>query len=439
MMKWAQTVVSWKKINVNKVSESFDTCRQLCMLTLEEVERLAVDLFIVDNDKEIKDILRFKINAATDSGGLKMARLYIDYIHKMDSDDNRRLYMMGFIIMATQFRNYWNATRLGDRITMEHIQNKWIGVHLMSGKHKCVENYLNAIELEYKAIDNIALQEIRMNISVRYHANKDKSGYLFPLHPLDEVQENINQWTKRILLGSDETSWKAHSPNVAAAHMCINFEESEFTKNKLEYRTGVRTKSQHHSTKTVTPRKVIEKQRLYEWVIEMFKENIPKRACLSKDGFHLIKCLKTKLESNEVVVENDALDECINEIFGEEEELENTEITIHDDYTNIPAQEERDDEIDTGNATEGSITLSSVPKISLGNVFILGREKMIEMRIPIVREKKKARISRSRAFFLEINDTVLKMEDDIEGELDRITNVQLFNPWYRSAYRAISN
>ena len=112
----------------------------------------------------------------------------------------------------------------------------------MSGKHKCVENYLNAIELEYKAIDNIALQEIRMNISVHYHANKDKSGYMFPLHPLDEVQENINQWTKRILLGPDETSWKAHSPNVAAAHMCINFEETEFTKNKLEYRTGVRTK-----------------------------------------------------------------------------------------------------------------------------------------------------------------------------------------------------
>ena len=116
-----------------------------------------------------------------------------------------------------------------------------------------------------------------------------------------------------------------------------------------------------------------------------------------------------------------------------------TEITIHDDYTNIPAQEERDDEIDTGNATEGSSTLSSVPKISLGNVFILGRQKMIEMKIPLVREKKKARISRSRAFFIEINDTVLKMEDDIEGELDRITNVQLFNPWYRSAYRAISN
>ena len=46
---------------------------------------------------------------------------------------------------------------------------------------------------EYKVVDNIALQEIRMNISVWYHADKDKIGNIFPLHPSDEVQENINQ------------------------------------------------------------------------------------------------------------------------------------------------------------------------------------------------------------------------------------------------------
>ena len=170
--------------------------------------------------------------------------------------------MFGFIIMATQFRNYWKATRIGDRVTMEYIQNKWIGVHLMSGKHKCVENYLNAIELEYKSIDNIALQEIRMNISVRYNADKDKTGHIFPLHPLDEVQENINQWTKRILLGPGETSWRSHSQNVASAHMCINFEEVEFTKNNNWTGAGVKSKPLHRSKKTVTPRKVIEKQRL---------------------------------------------------------------------------------------------------------------------------------------------------------------------------------
>ena len=91
-----------------------------------------------------------------------------------------------------------------------------------------------------------------MNTSVRYHANKDKLGHVFPLHPLDEVQENTNQWEKRILLGPDEISWRSHSHNVAAAQMCINFEEVGFTKNKLVYGTRVRFKPHHNSTKTTT-------------------------------------------------------------------------------------------------------------------------------------------------------------------------------------------
>ena len=68
----------------------------------------------------------------------------------------------------------------------------------MTCKHKFVENYLNAIELEYATIDSTALQEIRMDISLRYHKGKDKAGDVFPLHQLDEVQENINQWKNNI-------------------------------------------------------------------------------------------------------------------------------------------------------------------------------------------------------------------------------------------------
>ena len=441
MMKWSQTVLNWKKVNVNKVSESFDTCRQMCMLTLEEVERLSIDLFMVRNDKSVEDIIESSESA--DSIGLNITRLYIEYIHEMDSNDHRRLYMFGFIIMATQFRNYWKATRTGDRVTMEYIQNKWIGVHLMSGKHKCVENYLNAIELEYKSIDNIALQEIRMNISVRYHADIDKTGHIFPLHPLDEVQENINQWTKRILLGPGETSWRSHSPNVASAHMCINFEEVEFTKNNNWTGAGVTSKPLHRSKKTVTPRKVLEKERLYEWVIAMFNEEVPNRACVTKDGYAIIKTLKIKLVSNDTNEKIDGLDNCIGEMFNEREEAENTILTIHDDYTNIPDSDGQNEVGDnnnsnTTNATEPRSTSSSVTKTSLGNVFILGRTKMIEMKIPLVRERKQNRILRSRAFFLDINETVIKMEEDIDVQLDRITNVTLFNPWYRTAYRAIS-
>ena len=108
-----------------------------------------------------------------ESMAITLSLLYSNYVNTFTSTDNRRLYMLGYVKMATEFRRYWSAVRFCDRITMEFIQNEWIGVHLLVGKHKCVENYLNAIDLEYKTVDNVTLQEIRMNVSCRYHEGKD--------------------------------------------------------------------------------------------------------------------------------------------------------------------------------------------------------------------------------------------------------------------------
>ena len=167
MIKWCQRVLYVKKINVNKVSDSFDTCRRHCYLILEELERLRIDLFI---ESTSPSIVSDKYKA------IDIAILYNTFIKSCDSIDNRRLYMYGFIIMASEFRKYWTAVRCGDRIIMENIQNNWIGVRLLSGKHKCVENYLTAMETEYKRISNITLQEIRYNISIRYHKGRDTCG-----------------------------------------------------------------------------------------------------------------------------------------------------------------------------------------------------------------------------------------------------------------------
>ena len=49
MMIQTHHIVQYKKINVNKVSDSFDTCRSLCMITLEELERVEVDIFISED------------------------------------------------------------------------------------------------------------------------------------------------------------------------------------------------------------------------------------------------------------------------------------------------------------------------------------------------------------------------------------------------------
>ena len=207
------------------------------------------------------------------------------------------------------------------------------------------------------------------------------------MHPLDEVQENINQWTKRILLGPDEDSWRQHSSNVACSHMCINFEEVQFVKSQLDYGDGVKHKDKYHSLKTVVPKLVAERQRLYEWVLAMFLKEVPGRKCSFKDGFDLIPGLRSNITVPVTPNNNiDGLDECIISMFGESDELENTELQIHDDYNNIP--EGRADSNSNANGSDTTINRNTVDKVSLGNVFEQGRKKMIEMKIPMVRERK---------------------------------------------------
>ena len=452
MMNWSQKVVEWKKVNTNKVSESFDTCRQLCMMTLEEIERLSIDLFITDNNDELEFIC---LDPTVTSKAISVAIMYNTYITSFSSTDQRRLYMHGFITMATEFRNYWAAVRCGDRITMEVIQNKWIGVHLLVGKHKCVENYLNSIDLEYKKVDNITLQEIRMNISCRYHIGCDKRGMPFPMHPLDEVQENVNLWTKRILLGSDEISWRVHSPNVAAAHMCVNHEETEYIKSTLDYSdlNNVKRNDNHRSKRGDVPTKTVEKTRLYEWCVGMFKDDIPGRECIVKDGYTIINALKTKFKQGNIVTKTDELESCINGMFNERDntinvpveddsgtndsecnDSEAVEIMI-DDYTGHQAINSSDANTDDINHTIKDKNHRSIPKLSLKDVFAEGRLKMIEMNIPSMRERKKLREQRTNAFFLEIHDTVTQSNDNAIDELDSIHNDILFNPWYRMSYR----
>lgn len=159
--------------------------------------------------------------------------------------------MCSFIILNTKFRNYKIATRLGNIVTIEHIQNQLIGMHLLSGKHTCVDTYLHAIELEFKNIDNISLQEV-------YHKGKDTCDNSSPLHPLDKVQESIKQEIKRILLVPDRSSWKAHSLNDVCANICINDDEAEFVMKQSESTNNVKSKYTHHTTKTTIKRKLLE-------------------------------------------------------------------------------------------------------------------------------------------------------------------------------------
>ena len=90
---------------------------------------------------------------------------------------------------------------------------------------------MNTIDREYGSIKYEHLQDIRVNMACRYHCGRDKDGQLFPLHVLDSVMENVNMYTKQLLMSADERSWERHSPNVMFARRAIHFEQEEGMRN----------------------------------------------------------------------------------------------------------------------------------------------------------------------------------------------------------------
>ena len=124
----------------------------------------------------------------------------------------------------------------------------------------------------------------------------------------------------------------------------------------------------------------------------MFNIEIENRECLVVDGYNTIKELKCKLKRVEKENAQDELEECVTSIFGsidcdlngrfnnnstdDVNDGETVEV-MHDDYTyNIR------ESVDTNDINNSSDNGTTVSALSLGNIFDIGKDRMIETKIP---------------------------------------------------------
>lgn len=205
-------------------------------------------------------------------------------------------------------------------------------------------------------------------------------------------------------------------------------------------KTG-KTTSIHRTSKNVEPSKLLERERLYEWCVLMFHIEITNRDCLVVDGYNAIKLLKYKLKISIKEKQFDELEECITNIFGTIDENDTIEDgndaetveVINDDYGYSLPQTDYVEDTPISSEIRGG----SVNKLGLSNIFNLGHEKLVEMKIPAVRERKQNRMLRSQAFFLKVNEIVTHAEDTANTELTVIENIMTPKPWFRQIYRQI--
>ena len=196
-LKNCQVVVGWKKINFLKVSESFRQCKALLLLALDEAERLMWDIFLKDKS----DIILKREDSHPDKVFcVWLAQYFTTFVEDMilNSSDERRQLLASFITSVRMFKIFWDSIRTGDRLYQEHAIIKFIGVFLLLKKYVYVDLCLNAIEREYHDIDYESLMHIRINSCVKYRVGKDSNGKWCTAVALDEMQENVNGWTKKL-------------------------------------------------------------------------------------------------------------------------------------------------------------------------------------------------------------------------------------------------
>ena len=440
MLKWGQTIVDWKRLTASKVCDSFDLCRQLLFLMLDELDRLAWDMFLYEN----RIIIQLKKNSTNDDNEFLFMLVddYLAYLrtNSVKTTDERRKYMFYFILMGRKFRQFWYAMRRGDRVLQEYITNEWIGIFYLLKKHNYVEICLSGIETEYSKISYSELQSIRINASVRYRKGVDNKGNPFPLHVLDEVMENINGWTKRLLLGPDEHSWKIHSPNLMCAHRSNNFETDAFTKHRLDFETSDEPQTKEYSsnsTKTTEPRKTLERRRIYEWSILMFDEE-QERKVREKDGFNYIKQLTIPLKDpnnvNALHQTDDPLESCIDEIFNNIDPIDDMSSDINGNSIVIDDEAVEDNDDDSEDVRRGKIH-----SLSIINIFDHANEELTKVNVNMVRKNKKERLRRSDQFYRDIYNNILNERDEFDTDLmDIAQSTQETKPWFRSTYNMLS-
>ena len=61
------------------------------------------------------------------------------------------------------------------------------------------------------------------------------------MHVLDKLMENVNYWTKCLLLGDDDQSWIKHSLNAMISRRCLNFMSNEHRKGLLHFECAIQT------------------------------------------------------------------------------------------------------------------------------------------------------------------------------------------------------
>ena len=361
-------------------------------------------------------------------------------------DHEGRQYLVNFVRCCRKFRQYWYSIRVADRVNQEYIFIQWISVFVLLNKNKYVSILFNTIEKEYGEITYEQLEEIRRNAYVRFNSGVDKDDRPHTCVALDECQEIINFWTKKLPIKGDEKTWVEHSKNLMFSRKCINYQREQHMRHHLCYRNDYddqvvkKNGVSHGHIRSVEPRKVVEKSRMYEFIVKLVENDLLMGVqLLEKHGYEVIdklECEFNKKDDNDELpsVPTDHLSQSIEALFDYENETNSPDNNT--DTNNIG---DREEEVDDESGEDTDEHIHKLHRFALVDVFDLGNKELIQQNILSTRHRRKRRLGRVSNYFIYVHTKVnLLLKETLStvkslssiGDQERILNIPTFREKY---------
>ena len=263
---------------------------------------------------------------------------------------------------------------------------------------------------------------------------------------LDECQEIINCWTKKLPIKGDEKTWVEHSKNLMFSRQCINYQREQHMRHHLCYKSAsddevVRKNGVNPGhIRSVEPRKVVGKTRMYEFIVKLVdNESLFEFQLQSKHGDELIDTLECQFNKKDDQEESpsgitDKLSQSIEALF----DYENESSTVDDnnDIDNVRGREEVDNDLEEDIEDH----INKLHRFALVDVFEFGNKELVQQNILSTRLRRKRRLGRVSNYFIYVHTNVNVLLQHTLKTVQSLTSIgdeerSLDIPSFRNKYK----
>ena len=178
---------------------------------------------------------------------------------------------------------------------------------------------------------------------------------------------------------------------------------------------------------------------MYAWLIKYFNDGNNEQRWSTKDAYRLVEQLITTIkqddnESNELE-EEDELGKFMDEIINLGVRKEYNELTEYEDINESIIEPIINEECEEDPGNMNYETNSDLHSLALCDIFQKGQDRMIEMYIPKIRQRKRKQLQRASKFMLDLFSDVMSNTFNIEEKIRNINNYKGNAGNYRIIYR----